>query len=978
MANLNYSLGVCLYQINKQKVNRILIKKGTELPVCHTEKFLLNQKGQKEIQLSVIRSDSEEIYPKKAEVIHEIKMGLEKELSLRDVVEFTLQVDISGKMDFKIHIPALEKKKGFDMPIVADLIKLEKVEEKLEKLEKTERTESSKRQIKLGVKQKREIPLTIQEYFSEVYGMQAVKEKIAKCYALLQMREKWMSMGLESDTSNWNFIISGEGGSGKSLLVEILCDMMYQFQLVSSPEPVVLRAKNLIEDISVLRNQGSSKVILIEEVESICPSNCEEQGGNSVDVSDVWSQIKDFMEEESQKGKERNYFIFSGGRDEIKRLLVDEPKLENMASVLEIASYDLDELFHIAKKMIKEKGFFLTRAAEERLKSEIKYEATSKNFANAITLERIVRNAIENKSERELNTGMVGRKLEPSDFRFDEPAEDSLEEVLDELEAMIGLDAVKREVQRTIHRVQDRQRRMECGECIEEDKFFLHTMLLGAPGTGKTTVARLLGRIYGALGLLRKGDLFVEVTRSDFVGQYQGTTAIKTHELIESAVGGVLFLDEAYSLFNGNGDNFGQEAVTEFLKYAWDYRDRMMIILAGYEDEMEQLMNANSGMARRFPNKIYFEDYSKDQLYDIFKMKVKNRYCIAPEAEEPLKQMIGRYSKLKGYENGGGIDIHIQNLAGVIADRNMTGDAETGEYRNTIIKEDVEETMRHGKHGMRPLGELLDELDNMVGLTAVKKAVREAVDNQRYQKKLMEKFGKSADIDSEHMIFAGPPGTGKSTLAELITQIYCAVGIVQDPTRCVTVTKSDLNSEFMGGALEKAKQIIEKARGGVLFIDEAYALVEDEKDFYGKQVLTELMYSIEKYRGEIVLIMAGYKEQIDELIRNYNPGMASRISTVIPFEDYTVDELVEIFYRMTKKGDVTYRIEEGSQEIVKKLIETRIAKFEAEGKDFGNARGVRNLMSETIKQVIKRCVDRNEEDFEDMTLIRKTDLEALI
>lgn len=952
MAVLNYSLGVCLYDKNQRKFFRNLVTKGTPLPVRVTEKFLLNQKGQKKIELDVIRDEVMDTYPKEAEVVHRVQMELQKELSLRDVVEFTISVTEDGKMDFSINIPCLQKNRSFDMPLIAELVQTEE-------------------------KNKREVPLTIQEYFTDVYGMQAVKEKIGKRYALLQMKEKWEQMGLDSDTSNWNFMIAGEAGSGKSLLVEILCDMMYQFQLIMNLEPIVFRGKQMMEDLSQFEQADSGRVMLIENIESICPIGCKSETKEAVDVSEIWSGIRELLEKEKEK-EHRNFFIFTGEREAIKRLLEEEPKLETITTVLDIEAYDLEELFFIAKKMIQDKGFYLSSGAEDALRAEIKYEAGSKYFANGITLDKIVKKAIENKSERELESGQVGRRLEYSDFQFEDSAEEDLYDVLEELESMIGLESVKREVQRIIHRVEERNERMERGESIEEEKFFLHTMLLGAPGTGKTTVARLLGRIYGALGLLRKGDLFVEATRSDFVGQYQGSTAIKTRELIESAVGGVLFLDEAYSLFNGYGDNFGQEAVTEFLKYAWDYRDRMMIILAGYEEEMDKLMSMNSGMARRFPNKIYFEDYTKDELYEMFELKVEDRYEIHSEAEEPLRQMIGRYSKLKGYENGGGIDTHIQSLAGVIAERNRKKLEEYQDYKDTILKIDVEEAMRNGKHGMRPLEELLEELDHMVGLSAVKAAVREAVNHQRYQKKMMDKFGKTADLVSEHMIFAGPPGTGKSTLAALITEIYCALGIVQDPNRCVTVTKSDLSSEYMGGALEKAKQIIDKARGGVLFIDEAYALVEDEKDFYGKQVLTELMYSIEKYRGEIVLIMAGYKEQIDELIRNYNPGMASRLSTVIPFEDYTVEELVQIFYRMTKKGDVTYTIEEGLEPLVKELIENRMAQFEAEGKEFGNARGVRNLMSEAIKQVIKRCVESDEEEFEDMTMITKADLEALI
>ena len=941
-----YAIGMIINDGNK-RINQVVVFPNDTLPVRVKKQYSFTCNKPESLTLEITRSKecTEEL--QNVEIIGNYQIEITKALAEDTLIELIFEVSDKRELKVKVQIPDIHLLKIYEVKLLQPV--------------------SVKKPF--FQKKKRQVPLTIQEYFENVVGMQSVKEKLGKRYALLCMKEKWEQMGMELDASNWNFMIAGEPGSGKSLLTDILCDMMYQFGIVTSLDPVIFNAKSILNDCSILENEKiTSSVIIIENTECICPSGKPEEAWEG---ADTWMYFSALLEAESDKTEGRNYYIFTGEREAIGRLCYKDPRVENQTCVLEITSYDLEELFAIARDMIAEKGFLLSPEASKKLKSEIKYEAASDEFANMITLEGIIEKAIENKSARELSNGKVGRTLEVEDFAFDEPTEESIEELMAQLEDLVGLSEVKRQVRLNVNRVQERQ---------EKDSFFLHTMLLGAPGTGKTTVARLLGKIYGSLGILRKGDLFVEATRSDLVGRYQGETAIKTKELIRSAVGGVLFIDEAYSLWAGDGDTFGKEAVTELLKYAWDYRDRMMIILAGYEKEMDLLMNANSGMARRFPHKIYFADYTQEELYEIFKRKIQGCYTIEPDAEPLMQQLIGRYSKLKGYENGGGIDIHIEELSGVIAERNMleskNGDAIEKERKAIILKTDVEAVLKNGKHGIRSLEELLEELDGMVGLSAVKSAVRDVVNSQRYQKMLMEKLGKSVEISSEHMIFAGPPGTGKSTLAQLVTQIYCALGIVQDPTRCITVTKSDLNSDVMGGALEKAKQIIEKARGGVLFIDEAYSLVEDEKDLYGKQVLTELMYSIEKYRGEIVLIMAGYKEQIDELIRKYNPGMASRISTVIPFENYTIEELVQIFYRMTQKGEITYEIEEGLEPLIQELIEKRMQKFEQEGKEFGNARGVRNLMNETIRQVVNRCMESKQE--ENLTKICKEDILFLI
>lgn len=954
-----YAIGVILCEGNVRK-NHVVIPPFEKVPVRAKKRYATKVNNQSKICLEITEAVNKEENPDYVNVICEQEIALPPGVKANTPVDVTIEIDERQMLRVYVNVPEKQVSWECDIKRVSGKSKLQSAGARL---------------IKENNSRKRKISGNIKEYFSDVIGMNEIKERLSGKYAVLCKAGEWSRQGIAADSENWNFLIGGETGSGKSLLSGILCRMMYQFGLVDNENPVTLNAKALEEDCSILEQySGKSRVVVIENIECICPKN---EGGKEKGYGDIWRYVTALLTKEQENRNNRSFFIFSGECTSVERLTDENPKLGNLATALIIPAYSSDELHRIAKKLIRARGFCLTKEAERKLHTELKYEAVADSFANAVTIEQIIERAKENKGRRELETGHTDVYFQAEDFDFGVSVEDELNSLLSELDSMIGLEAVKERVKKDIHRILERRERLNRGEDTEKDSFFLHTVLLGAPGTGKTSVARLLGRIYGCLGILRNGSNFIEAGRSDLVGKYQGWSADKTKEIIHSAEGGVLFIDEAYALIQGEGDSFGHEVVDTLVQYAMNYRERMMIILAGYEKDMERLYAANPGLRRRFPNVLMFEDYTPEQLYEIFLLKSKGRYEIHPEAELPLRELITRYSRLRGYENGGGIDIHLERLAGVISLRNAEN-AGDGSYRNTILKEDVEAVLRDSRSNLPDLEELLKELDSMVGLQSVKETVRQAVRTQQYQKLVAEQMKVPVDFCPEHMLFVGPPGTGKSTVAKLLTKIYCALGIVKDPNRCVTVTRADLNSKYVGGALEAAKKKIEEARGGVLFVDEAYSLVQDEQDTNGIQVLTALMYAIEEYRGEILLIMAGYKEQLDEMIRKYNPGMASRISKTVCFEPYTVEEMVRIFYEMKKVDGITYEIEPGLELLTGNIIKRRMAEYEAEGKEFGNARGVRNLKNEAVNRLRMRCTTGEALlEPKNLTTICKEDLEGL-
>ncbi len=555
----------------------------------------------------------------------------------------------------------------------------------------------------------------------------------------------------------------------------------------------------------------------------------------------------------------------------------------------------------------------------------------------------------------------------PSETNVPElPPARPLNELLEELNGFVGLKSIKHAIKEFIDYLKFQQERESKG-LSGGKKFSINAIFEGNPGTGKTTIARLMGEIFRAMGIVEKGHV-IEVDRSSLVGQYVGETAQKTDKLIQEAMGGILFIDEAYTLIKkgGSGQDFGQEAVDILLKRMEDKKGEFVVIVAGYPKEMNTFIESNPGLKSRFNHTFTFEDYMPDELLEIFSNAIaKEDYQIEDDSKEELKKEFTRLYRKRdaSFGNARLIMQVFEKLKIQISKRlvNTKDKKKTKKMLSTFILEDIKNTL-HTKDSFdvqlpidqEALSAALSELNSLFGLQSIKNEVADLVKLVKYFIKqgvnVRDKFG-------DHILFLGNPGTGKTTVARIISNIYAALGILPSG-QLIEVDRSGLVGSHVGETAQKTTLVIGSAMGGTLFVDEAYALTSSNSSSdFGKEAIDTLLKRMEDDRGKFIVIAAGYTNEMKNFIAS-NPGMKSRFTKTFLFEDYTPDELMKIakFSINKLKLQLTTEAEDALKTHFNIIYNKR-------DKHFGNARIVRNLLEKIKKNQLLRIADEtNKED----------------
>lgn len=530
----------------------------------------------------------------------------------------------------------------------------------------------------------------------------------------------------------------------------------------------------------------------------------------------------------------------------------------------------------------------------------------------------------------------------------------TLDELLAELDGLIGLDGVKKSIRENITYLNFTKVRREKG-FEDSGKLSLHSIFTGNPGTGKTTVVKMLGKIYQKMGLLTKGHV-VEVDRAALVGEFIGQTAPKTKKAIDSARGGILFIDEAYSLARNDDDSkdFGKEVIETLLKEMSDGAGDIAIIGAGYPKEMKTFIESNPGLKSRFTQYFHFDDYLPEELYQIALYAANNRQVnFSPQSDEYLKEQLTEAYRKRDESFGNArfvnalvdeakMDMGLRLMKSTDLNALSNDDLSTitiDDLRNVFLSEQKKKLKLVIND--KELQLALNELNQLTGLEKVKEDINEMVKLIRFYnetgKDVVNKF-------SLHTVFTGNPGTGKTTVARIMAKIYKALGVLERG-QCVEVDREGLIAGYVGQTAQKTAAKIEEAMGGILFIDEAYALANSAgSNDFGQEAIQIILKRMEDMRGKFGVIVAGYPHNMHQFIES-NPGFKSRFDKTFLFEDYTPIDLMTIAQNLLKHEGL-----KPSPAAHEHMMNYLTALYDKRDKHFGNARTVRQMVGEAVKK----------------------------
>ena len=577
--------------------------------------------------------------------------------------------------------------------------------------------DSGRSQEQLGINQeKTDEKLSFEEATKELnalIGLESVKKQIDEFATYLKFLKIRAEKGFkEGNKFNLHTAFLGNPGTGKTTVAKMLGQIYKSLDLLTKGHVHEVGRVDLVGEyigqtapkVKKAIDRARGGILFVDEAYAL-----SDRGD---DGKDFGKEVIEVLLKEMSDGKGDLSIIFAGYPKEMQAFLNSNPGMNSrISSLIHFPDYVPDELMQIADYAANKRDVHLEQEAREFLNKKIieAYRGRDENFGNARYVNGIIEECKQNMALRLMRSGDLDQLandtlsmvvLEDVEKAFGIsaqknvyiPVDDAaLQEALKELHEMIGLKEVKRDVDELAKLV---KYYTEIGKDVK-NAFSMHTVFTGNPGTGKTTVARILVKIYKALGILERGQL-IECDRKDLVAGFTGQTAIKTAALIEKAMGGGLFIDEAYSLTQGGQGDFGSEAVDTLLKRMEDHRGDFIVIAAGYPNEMQRFLEMNPGLLSRFDKTLQFNDYTADELLEIAVfMFDKEGLVMNTQAKAYLKDyitnLLAHKHKYFGYARS------IRKVVKAISRKQnlrlaeMNPDERTSEMTKTVIAEDFKD-----------------------------------------------------------------------------------------------------------------------------------------------------------------------------------------------------------------------------------------------------------------------------------------------
>ena len=785
-----------------------------------------------------------------------------------------------------------------------------------------------------------QVALAVDTLLPEVVGHGAVKALIND---IISTHRNHIARGIKR-TRNNDMLLLGNSGTGKTLIVKSLARVLAENGILTKKEPIVLNAvttlQSYLNEAEKHLKELSGCLLCVDSFQGLAH---KAKDGSAITEMERLYEVKAKVED---TGSHMMIVVTGIDNGDITGYIRSNSNIAaNFRHKIDLLDYSVDEMTDLT-------AFFLSSiysmsiepdAVEKlrRIYKQLFIDKDAKLEQNGKYILKVAEKIFDRSQQRDTSSTTVI----PDDVEGKEYVKKTYEDAIAELDKFVGIDEIRKEIKGIADSIEAASEDGE-GYVLKN-----HYLFLGNPGTGKTTIARVLANVLTALEALPLGHI-VEVDRSQMVASYVGETAKAVTRIVQKAMGGILFIDEAYTLVKDDNDSFGKEAVDTLLKLMEDNRGRFVVVAAGYTNEMRRFIDSNPGLKSRFNKTINFRDYKPEELTEIFRnmcSTATHPYTIDPSFESHIlsffkaiynqreRSFANARTVRNIYENA--IERHNTRIEGL-----RCQGMDVSEFKRVLSREDIE----GDRSGELTIDEAMARLDELIGMEEVKDTIKKMKILLEIERERIERGLLDPKKTPQHIVITGNPGTGKTTVAQLLGSIFHAIGLL--PTdRVVEKEAKDLKSSYVNETARLMNDAVDEAMGGVLFIDEAYMLANidanGQVDQTGKEAVGALITRMLNDAGKFVLVMAGYPKEMNAFVDKVNAGFRRRFRPFLHINDYTAEELNQIFMLKSAKQKLILTDEAKKQLLMKieQMVNTK-------GDNFGNAGEIDKLLSNVLER----------------------------